>query len=331
MASVELLILDEIPRSALEEFITFSKVFLKEGVWHGEWKSVFNYGRSFGSKKIPRSLVEGLRNKGISFSHNDFSVSQAKTVAAIKDVRCLRWALEKKKSGEIQNLIAGPFIATLPSECDGILLDPQIDYLLFLSEWHRNLFIKESGRKLENTRVWYAGVDTEFWKDITQPKEQILIYNKIQTRDPFNQVINYLNSQSYPYTILNYGEFTPEQFRAEINRSRFAIFLHESETQGLVTFETWSCNVPTLHWDPETMFFMGKKYPGAETCPYLSDRSGMKFNQISQFENAFQEMEKRLSSFKPREVVLNQYTIGHSADRFLSIINERPNENSSPL
>lgn len=335
------LILDKYPHSTAETAVIFTKVLLKEGLWHGEWHNVLNFGRMFGSRNIPQGLLTGLRQNKVPFSHNDFSSPRVDTVCVIKDVRALRWALDHKRSGKIKNLVVGPFIATLPHEYDEILLSPEIDTLLFLSEWHRSLFLRESRIPLKNTRIWFAGVDTEFWHDLGTPKDQVLVYNKIQKRDPYSLITDHLKAIQQKFTVLEYGKFTPDQFRTEINRSHFVIFLHESETQGLVTLETWACNVPSLHLDPGTMNFMGKKYPGAQTCPYLTPQTGMKFNKGEEFEISFQEMQNRLSSFGPRKVVLDRFTLSLSAENFVNILNElthgktghttRANENAPQL
>jgi hypothetical protein len=137
-----------------------------------------------------------------------------------------------------------------------------------------------------------------------------------------------VSAERTPVKIIEYGRYTKEEYLNELNQSLFAIFLHKSETQGLATFEAWSCNVPTLHADPGKMTFLGKSYSGVSTCPYLNDSLGDRFKSSQDFPSAFAHMYRSFSRYRPRDFVLNHFTLGHSAERFLEVIRET--ENASP-
>ncbi len=316
------LLLDLFPTPLTSRLLTIAKVVAKEGVFHGEWREVRAIFRRFGSVRIPEALVGALTELGTPFLRNDFSeFPKARTVVALKNEKCLRWALEKKKKGQIDHIIAGPFVATMPWECEEILLDPQIDRLLFLSSWHRDLFLKEAGKLSPKTSVWFAGVDTEWWKALErETRSQILIFDKQIDRALLQKTKDLITSIGKPFKVIEYGTYTTEEYRKELSKSLFAVFLHRTETQGMATFEAWSCGVPTLHFDPGVMSFLGKPYAGASSCPYLDSDTGLKFSSEKEIESAFENMVQRLPQFHPRRYVLDGFTNRDSALRFLEIL-----------
>ncbi len=321
MSQTPFRLIDRYPENRIQSAIVFAKVLLKEGLWHGQWNNVFQFGRSYGSLNIAKGLSAELLKRKANFIYNDFSNETTEAVVALRDVRNLKWAIEKKKQGLINRLIAGPFISTLPKEYDGILLSPEIDVLLFLSAWHRDLFLSLSEVKPKKAEIWYAGIDADFWNESKDNKTQVLIYDKIKKAPPYPQILKYFESKQLPVKSLHYGHYALSQFKSELSKSRYVIFLSESETQGLATLEAWSSGVPTLHWNPGTMTFMGKTYCGASSCPYLSESSGMTFSQNDKVEEVISEMERRLPLFSPRQYVLNRFTQKHSAELFLNILN----------
>jgi len=317
------LVFDSFPESRLEAMIVSAKIFIKEGLLLGDWDGVGRARRGHGSVKIPEALLSTLRDNGVYFSLNDFAISGAGAHAVVlKDVRCLRWAIQQKRLGLIKRLIAGPFICTLPSECDEILLSPEIDGLLFLSDWHRNLFLSLARKRVPASYIWFSGVDTDWWTPVETPKSQVLVYRKRVTDEIFNHVLNITRRSGLEPCVLEYGFYTQEQFRSELRKSKFAVFLSQSETQGLAMFEAWSCNVPTLHRDPGLMSFLGKNFPGASSCPYLSPDLGLRFTDLTDVEEHFCRMLSLYPDLKPRDHVMARYTNEHSAVRFMSILTE---------
>ncbi len=330
-----LLVLDSFPESRAQRIKILTKVLVKEGFLLGDWDGVTRALRSFGSVRIPDALIRTLIKNGVALSQNRFEVTgDLDTVVVIKDVRCLRWAIDQKRAGTIRRLIVGPFIATIPSEYDEILLSPEIDALLFLSEWHRSLFHRLAGREVPESHVWFAGVDTEWWHLSTIPRgqrDQVIIYKKAVPSDVFRLCQKLIEKRGLKAKVVEYGHYAPEEFRKELAKSQFVVFLSQSETQGLASFEAWSSDVPTIHYDPGVMSFLGQQFQGASSCGYLHPEVGRRFAGPDDLKERFDEFADQMASLSPRRHVLGRYTLQHSASHFLSIVSKIQNQQRIPM
>src|SRR5437868_1669279 len=124
------LLLDQWRESSIGSAMVKAKIFLKEGVWLGNWHDVWKNRSVGGSISIPRELADGLTDMHVPFDHNRFQRKQnVDTAVVFKDPRCLEWALRAKRNGRISRIFAGPFIVTLPDEANSAMLDPSIDGL----------------------------------------------------------------------------------------------------------------------------------------------------------------------------------------------------------
>ena len=322
--SSEILFLSQWKTSGPQRFWIFIKILIKEGLWLGQWDSVFRLSRPHGSLRITEGLVDALNGQNVPVQQEKTPFQNYQTAVVFKDVRNLRWAIQEKKAGRIARLLAGPFIATMPFEYNEILLSPEIDGLIFLSSWHRDLFEKEASKKIRKTFIWPAGVDPEKWQaDAHSSRDRILIFIKQAPRDEIAQIQAELEKRGLQYETITYGAYTQEQYRKALGKAQFVIFLHQSETQGLATFEAWSMDRPTLHWNPGVLNFLGKSYIGASSCPYLSPELGLDFKAWQDFPATLDQMNESWRKLNPRRHILEQYSWEHSVRRFCEIINEK--------
>ncbi len=327
--TLPLLILDNFPISRFAHWKVMTKVFIKEGLWLGDWEGVARARKGYGSVRIPALLIQGLLENGTSFAHNYYATpALGQTAVVIKDMRALKWAIEQKQRGLISKLIAGPFIATLPTEYQGLLCSPEIDALLFLSEWHKALFARLGGASVPKQHTWFAGVDTQWWSpsSSTDSKKHVLIYQKTHRPEIVKKALILIEGAGLSPLFLEYGKYVPEEFRELLRQSLFSIFISQSETQGIAIFEAWSCGVPTLHYDPGTMNFLGTQYEGASSCAYLSPEAGLRFTDEKDLEVAFAEMVRIRPQLDPRKHIEANYTHDHSAERLLTIIEQVRNQ-----
>jgi hypothetical protein len=321
----KILFLQNWKSSLLERAWIFAKVFLKEGVLYRQWDQVLRLGRKpHGSVRITEDLMQALERSGVTLLSRENSKQKTPFAVVFKDVRNLRWALKEKKAGRLSRLLAGPFVATMPFEYNSILLDPAIDGLIFLSSWHRELFLKEASRPPTLTYLWYSGVDHEKWSvPTTASRDQILLYIKNVPEEKVEFVKNELKRRNLEYMTICYGSYSPEEYYNALSRAKFVIFLQMSETQGLAVFESWSMDRPTLHWNPGQMPFLGKVYSGASSCPYLSPENGLDFTTWDDFSTGLDLMLQCWSSLHPRKQILEKYTWEHSAHLFKNILEDQ--------
>lgn len=311
-------LIDRIPLSLNARITTQVKIFVKEGLYLGNWRDVFKDRTRGGSITIPEQLAEGLHLAGAPFLHNPATLPAEATVVVLKDPRALRWALEQKRRKKIRRLLAGPFITTLPHEADSIMLDPQLDGLIFFSTWHRDLFLRLAESPPAASYLWYAGVDPNQWPKSAGPREKILLYDKNPDADVRATVLKTVQQSQRPYEVLTYGTYDFAAYRKALAHARLAIFLSRSETQGLAMFEAWSSGVPTLHWNPGVMRYSGHDYRGASSCAYLTPECGLAFAGANDFAPTFEQALNQ--SFDPRAVVLDRFTRSHSVQKFLDIV-----------
>ncbi len=319
MATSKRLILFDHPTTGFSKTKTFFKVLIKEGLLHGSWHSLFHYRHLGGSIVIPNNLIQGFNEINAEFS-TSFSLRSKYDVAfVLKNTHALQWAIQAKKRGLIKKLVAGPFISNFPRENKKILLSKEIDGLLFLCDWHRNLFLDHCPAVRVRDYIWFSGLDTTFWMPLIEEKRYALIYIKRPIPTVFQFVVSSLEERKIPYKVLTYGNYTPQEYKSLLNGARFTIFISPSETQGLNMFESWSMNVPSLHWEQHRLDYFGTSFEKASSCPYLSPRCGQTFENREQFQELLVLMENNYLNYTPRSYVLDHFTLRHSAKRMIQI------------
>lgn len=303
----------------------FLKMFIKEGVIKKQWQFVLRNHSVGGSIEIPRNLIHELKRQNVNFSLNDYQDNKFyDVVVVLKNLDACRWALEQKKRGYIKYLLVGPFISTLPSDNHSILETPLIDRLIFLCDWHRKIFYGLYGQRQIPSSIWYAGVDAERWQPLRNPqnkaKKYVLIYKKWPIPQLTNQIEAYFEMHQIPYKIIQCGAYKVSDYQSLLAGASMTLFIAHSETQGLAIFESWSMNVPTMHWDPEFMDYYGVHFPNSSSAPYLTDELGIKFKDFTGFERQFEKFYRQCVNMNPRKVILEKYTNTLSADLFRSVI-----------
>lgn len=334
---IKSLLLYDFPENLLKKNWILLKVFIKEGILLSDW-GVFTKNRKVGgSLVIPDSLSKGLKELEFDIAVNDYSPRSYDVVVVIKNCSSLEWAIKEKRAGRIKTLIAGPFIATFPYENKGILYSPEIDGLLFLSEWHRRLFLKNYLVKPPHSSIWYSGVDSNYWKprfgssskifnklgikdNISRPR--VLIYIKAKANNIYPEINTILRDYGLNYSLIEYGSYTPEMFKSELEKSDLAVFISQSETQGIALLEAWSMDVPTLVWNPQCMKYFGQDYQEASSCPYLNDSCGVDFLDLNEFKLKLNLILQGKIKFSPRAYVLDKFTLKKTAQLFINIIKD---------
>jgi glycosyltransferase involved in cell wall biosynthesis len=316
--SPDILVLSEWHESSARKLWVWLKIFLKEGLCYGDWKAVFANRRVGGSVTLPQNVLQGLGEIDIPFDNNKFEENRHyKTCYVIKDSQCLRWALKQKRRGKIDHLVAGPMIVNFPFEEGCLIEDPLIDIFLLPSEWIRNLFVK-LGDKTVQYKVWPVGIDTQKWNRIdNQGSKKWIVYAKNPEAGLLEAVSSELRARDLDFSLLETGRFTQENYRAYLGQAAGVIFLSRTETQGLAMFEAWACDVPTLHWNPKEFRLLEYRYPHASSCPYLTEACGFDFRDANEFPKALEKFFKHRSQFRPRQYVVENFTLKKSIENLL--------------
>ena len=289
------------------------------------WTCSFTDG---GHQDVLDSVIKG----SVSFPGVELLLNPSRRAAAGSVVyvpsgwRALEDAIELKRSGEIQALIAGPTVCDLPHMHDYIIADPAVDCCLVASEWVRELFLLETADKYPdmNIKVWAAGVDHEYWRPhescIGKSPCRALVYVKNSGAEMLPSVASLLSEINCEfYTIYN-GRHTPSDYKAALERADCEIVLGESETQGLAIAQAWSMGRPTFVYDsPVISKYHRDYYPKTalktSCAPYLCGQTGAFWKNTDELA----AMLLRPLDFSPRKWILENQTNKIAFGKFLEI------------
>lgn len=277
------------------------------------------------------NLCKGLKSLGI-----DFTINLPFEQLRANDIPIVLGQGKNVLEGYKQNnsIIAGIGLMTHPNEWPTLFQDYPVKTYLQHSAWTTSIYNKWYGTG--STVQWQAGINSEYWKPINQPKKHILIYEKFLWNKTDNQasltapIIAQLKKKNISYSIIRYGFYKKNDFKRLLAGSVAMLFLCEHESQGLAYQQAMAMNVPILAWeqglwlDP-LRFEWGEHDPiAASSVPYFDERCGMKFNDFDSFEQIFPTFFQQAKDgrFSPRAYVLENLTIEKSAKRMLEIVNQ---------
>lgn len=183
---------------------------------------------------------------------------------------------------------------------------------------------RANGRRLH---VWGAGVDVDrFCPDRCFEKTQdYFIYFKSQRYDDLRTIQSYMFTNYFQFrgTILSYYSYTPEMLCEAARRSRFCIMIDRTETQGLASLEIMACDCPLFVLDWTEHMYEGDdhvyRFQGASSVPCMDHRCGMK-SSWQDLEKDFPTFLSQLSTYTPREYVLESYSFEASARKLRALM-----------
>jgi hypothetical protein len=279
--------------------------FLKE-------KARLFLGKKSGPLAVLESLERGLAEADCTFSVNDKIFEM---VHVISGVETLRYAIELKKKGIIKTLIAGPAIVVFPEDADKIILDKNIDVIVFPSKWTKDFFCSRYPELQNKIEIWPAGV-----KDPGEPQkknDRVLVFYK-NNRELLDRITGFLDGR-VGYDIVEYGRFRQDDYYKLLDSHKCVVYVSESESQGIVLQEAWVRGVPTYIWNRRYWEANGVIWKDDKiSAPYLSDECGLFFKDFEDFKANFFNFYSRI--FSPRKYCLENLIDEKSAEIFINII-----------
>jgi hypothetical protein len=247
----------------------------------------------------------------------------------------VNWIMERLENHEhkmkfIQNPLIGPICfhhndAICKSRDDHILVKTGKKYLI-ASEWFKALI--QNGLHLPSLQVWSSGVDTDFFCPSTCEKSQdYFIYFKSQNYMNLQLIHRFLFTNYFKLSgnILTYYYYTPKMLKEEAQKSRFCIFISNTETQGLAPLEIMACDCPMIVLDCTKYIGNGYTFDGATSVTCWDNTCGVK-TSLERLEYDFPHFLANLSTYKPREFAL-KHSFAAAAHRLRDLLN--PVETSS--
>lgn len=284
--------------------------------------------RPGGVAMVAINLMKGLDKLGIPFRLNDYRYIRQNP----HEIACIigkpHLLFDKKW---INPVIFGAGIYSHPIDSPDLLIKyPNIKCILVPGEWMRQMFEAYYGDKV---LAWPTGIDTDEWKPTTDSKNiDFLIYDKVRwEHDKYNNelispIIKILNDKQLSYLYIKYGSYTPEELKDKVSKCKGVIFLCEHETQGLAYQQILATNTPVLAWDrggywQDPSYYPEKaRYGPVSSVPYWDDRCGRKFTGINDFTQNLTSFLHDISTFKPRNYILENLTLEKCAEGYLKIV-----------
>ena len=130
------------------------------------------------------------------------------------------------------------------------------------------------------------------------------------------EVKNILKSYELEVSEVFYGKYDHKTWKNLLNQAAFAVFLSESESQGIALGEAWAMNVPTLVWNPKPKKLNGRYFPSVDSAPYLTPETGISWKTENEFHNELNGFMKK-KQFNPRKWILENMTQEISTKLFI--------------
>jgi hypothetical protein len=269
-----------------------------------------------GPDAVADSLKRGLSELGLPFEVNPL-IPKYDIVHVISGTTVLKEMIAKKTKGKIRTLLAGPTLVQTPFDHDNIIQDPNIDALLFPSQWTKDFYVSLVPSLSKKIRVWPAGVQIP--KEVSS-KKKALIFKKNVSKTDFNQIIKIIEGKDIPYDILTYGTYSKNKYHEALSEASILIYLQYTESQGLALQEAWSYDVPTLVLKSTT--WKGGTYEWSDekiSAPYLTDATGIFFT-LETLDSELTAVANHSYAFKPKEYCSEFLSDTASAKKYLEII-----------
>lgn len=271
-----------------------------------------------GPKAVYKSLVAGLRELNENFTVNEKLSEPIETACVLSGAKVVAWAVNQKRKGRINKIVAGPNIVISPKDANGILENPLIDKIIAPSQWVKDFYIKTSPNLLNKIFIWPAGVSLPAEKKCEKIFD-FLIYNKIKNNDLYKKITDELKAKGYKIRTLEYGKFKQTDYFKLLEQSNFLIYLSESESQGLAMFEAWARGVPILVWERGFWKTLSNEWMGMTASPYVSEENGMRFKNFEEFKTIL--LDFMSGSYNPRKFIQDNFNNKISAKKYLNIVN----------
>jgi hypothetical protein len=186
---------------------------------------------------------------------------------------------------------------------------------------------------LQERLKWFRGgyhifpsdIDLNFWKPPKNSvRKQILVYRKHDVlEDDFNNVIKICKMLGLRYKVVTYGRYTRKSFRRILRKSRIAVWLGTTESQGLALLECWAMDVPSLiriHDSFEDA--VTDQVFESSSAPYLTRECGEEIYASDLNMNSFSNFLNQSIDKSPREYVLSEFSPTNSFEKLQTILTD---------
>jgi hypothetical protein len=229
--------------------------------------------------------------------------------------------------GYIRNPLIGPMVF---NHSDALTQNPTENIVwntgkrfIIASDWFGKLV--QLGLPFTSPRsltIWPSGVDTDYFTpDSIKKSQDYFIYFKSQNFKDLQLLHVCLFQKYFKFCgqTLTYYHYTPEMLRDAARKSRFCIFVSNTETQGLAALEILACDIPMFVLDCTTYTSEQFRFEGATSVTCWDERCGMK-SSLQTIQDDLPKFLSCLDTYKPREFVCSEYSFEAAGKRLRELI-----------
>jgi len=263
-----------------------------------------------GPGRLANTLKKGLVQSGVEL----VSFSDAEYIAV------LQWIDEHLNVDDFngKRALLGPNIWEAPSERPAVA--NKFSDFIVPSSWVRDKHFTDPMSEGKNIHVWSGGIETDIWTshDVT-PDFDCFIYFKNRTSRECNEVIKLVNELDLRATLIEYGAYKESQLFEACQRSKFAILLTNTESQGYAYMQILSTGTPCIVLNKDHLVSRdGLITWPATSVPYFDERCGFIRSRL-QIEHLSKMVDTYLT-YSPRDYILENHTIEISTARYLEFL-----------
>jgi hypothetical protein len=283
--------------------------------------------RHGGHAAVNRSLFEGFRQLGVPLNIDPKQISQVhEVVFCTADPRSIWQGIRWKRAGRIKKLFAGFAIVGSPFDCKGVILNPAVDRYVCNSDWHLEWFAELAPEFRMKAVVSPLGVDPSMWmpsSNVRKLEKNVLFYKKLAPRDLYEECLLRVREAGFNVEEIVCGNYRLEDYALALKRNSLLVNWVAHETQGISMAEAWAADVPTMVWNPGSVFreSCGKTYVfGCSSSPYLTLATGGFFRDWQELSTLLDNYKAQRNKFTPRDWVLENLTDVICAKRLLKAL-----------
>lgn len=246
-----------------------------------------------GPKKVIQNLFRSLEDTGVSFATNQEKYEN-NLFLHWDPYQINNYATLKNKD----KLLVGPQVWPFAPEFQQLT---EYGKIITPSQWVADLYTKFFN--VRGTLNWPVAI---YEPEIEEkdPELDCLIYFKNRPRNHLMVVLSHLQERGLTFTLLEYGNYSQEQFKLALSSVRFCVIIDNTESQGIATQEMMAANKPLFVLDQPVWDHMGQEYAvSATSVPYWSNECGEKITRPEEIEDVFGRFYSNLDNYTPKDFV----------------------------
>ena len=269
-------------------------------LWYDESYWAYKNGTLSGPEEVVRNTILALEEENIEYSINDDKYSFNFLMQYQHEV-----AYRKHEKLEHDTCIIGPQFWPFDDQYGKFLVENSQYYrkIIAPSYWVEDMLVNKFNVPKNKVLVWPAPIpDLSNYKKVTEI--DCLIYFKSRQDSDLQSVKEFLEIKNISYHILQYGNYTEDDFLDLVKRSKFCFLIDSTESQGIAIQKIMSTNTPLFVWDVREWNYMGEQYKvPASSVPYWSEDCGEKFYDLAEIDNVFNKFYDNIDIYNPKKLI----------------------------